>query len=260
MVLKSHEVGHKLMRLEIVQAGVALRLQPLNAQVTAGKMIHLLGPNGSGKSTLLSMLAGLQPYTGHIMMEGISLDAWDCHTLARRRGWLHQQQSPHGQMPVFHYLQQFLPLRLETRAEVQVNSLLQVLRLDNKLTKSIHQLSGGEWQRVRLAGVLLQSDPQINPQAALLLLDEPLTGLDVAQQRAAEQWLTVLCRHGLSVIMSGHDLNHTLQQADEVWLLKAGSMVRQGPPDVLLQPELLSEIFDVPFRRLSLPEGTFLFC
>ncbi|WP_075181667.1 vitamin B12 ABC transporter ATP-binding protein BtuD [Pantoea sp. 1.19] len=246
------------MVLTLNQAGFPPRLQPMSAQVAAGEMVHLLGPNGAGKSTLLALLAGLLPAVGEVQLAGRSLSAWRRRELAARRAWLHQQQTPAGPLPVWHFLAQHLPGACGPEAEVRVAELCAALHLQDKLSRPVGQLSGGEWQRVRLAGVLLQCDPQLNPLATLLLLDEPLTGLDVAHQQAVEEWLAARRREGLSIIMSSHDLNHTLQQADTVWLLQQGRLRAQGDPTTLLQPALLAEVFGVPFRRVSLPEGAFL--
>jgi vitamin B12 transport system ATP-binding protein len=127
-------------------------------------------------------------------------------------------------------------------------ALCQTFQLVDKLARPLSQLSGGEWQRVRLAAVLFQI---AQPDGKLLLLDEPLTGLDLAQQAAFDGYLASCVAQGLTVIMSGHDINHSLHHAHRVWLMKQGTLVQQGTVDEVLQPEGLSKVFDVPFRRLS---------
>ncbi|PKH26511.1 vitamin B12 ABC transporter ATP-binding protein BtuD [Enterobacterales bacterium CwR94] len=242
--------------LSLNQAGVSPRLLPVTTCVEQGQMIHILGPNGSGKSTLLTMLAGLIPYQGDIDYLQRPLAGWALPALARSRAWLHQQQLPSGQLSVWHFLAQH---RVgETDVETVVADVCRCLALTDKLGKSVNQLSGGEWQRVRLAGVLIQIDPAVNRDARMLLLDEPLTGLDVAQQHALEKQLKTLCEKGISVVMSSHDLNHSLQQADKVWLLQSGRLVAQGSAQEILQPAQLAATFGVTFQRFSLPEGDFL--
>ena len=107
--------------------------------------------------------------------------------------------------------------------------MCQRLRLVDKLSRMLTQLSGGEWQRVRLAAVLLQVWPSVNPHSRLLLLDEPTNSPDVAQKVALDRLLREFCQSGRSALVCAHDLNHTLQQADRVWLLHAGRLVAQGP-------------------------------
>lgn len=83
---------------------------------------------------------------------------------------------------------------------------------------------------MRLAAVLLQVWPTVNPLSQLLLLDEPTNSLDVAQKVALDRLLREFCQSGRSALVCAHDLNHTLQQADRVWLLQAGRLVAEGEP------------------------------
>ncbi|VCY75903.1 msr(A)_3_M81802 [Escherichia coli] len=117
-------------------------------------------------------------------------------------------------MPVWHYLT--LHQHDKTRTEL-LNDVAGALALDDKLGRSTNQLSGGEWQRVRLLRWCCKSH-QANP-AGQLLLDEPMNSLDVAQQSALDKILSALCQQGLAIVMS-HDLNHTLRHAHRAWLLK----------------------------------------
>jgi vitamin B12 transport system ATP-binding protein len=88
----------------------------------------------------------------------------------------------------------------------------------------VNHISGGEWQRVRLAAVILQIHPLANPSGQLLLLDEPMNSLDVAQQAALDRLLSELCAAGIAVVMSSHDLNHTLRHAHQSWLICRGDI------------------------------------
>lgn len=233
------------MLLQCEGVAIAQRLAPFNAGVNAGELIHLLGPNGAGKSSLLACLAGMLPGEGTILLSGQPLHAWTGSALARTRAYLSQQQVPAGRMPVWHYLM----LHNSVTDEAGLMTLCQTFQLTDKLARPLSQLSGGEWQRVRLAAVLFQI---AQPEGKLLLLDEPLTGLDLAQQAAFDGYLASCVAQGLTVIMSGHDINHSLHHAHLVWLMKHGALVQQGTVDEVLQPEGLSKVFEVPFRRLSI--------
>lgn len=238
------------MLLEIERAAVPGRLAPFSAQVSSGQMIHLLGPNGAGKSSLLALLSGLLPGSGSVQFLGKPLTAWSGSQLARYRGWLPQQQLPVGQIAVFHYLQQHL-LHADRPCDAALQRILAALQLSDKLARAVNQLSGGEWQRVRLAAVLLQVTPDVNSQGKLLLLDEPMAGLDVAQQAAVDGLLLSLCQTGVTVMMSGHDLNHSLRHAQQVWLLDGGQLVAQGSAEAVMQPEQLQQVYRLPFRKLT---------
>ncbi|MDS0113940.1 ATP-binding cassette domain-containing protein, partial [Enterobacter hormaechei subsp. steigerwaltii] len=124
------------------------RLEPVTAEVNAGEILHLVGPNGAGKSTLLACMAGLTTGEGKITFLGQSLVDWLPATLASRRSYLVQQQVPPFAMPVWHYLTLHLPDKNQVGL---LNEVAAALGLDDKLTRQANQLSGGEWQRVRLA-------------------------------------------------------------------------------------------------------------
>ena len=235
--------------LQLIDVAVAERLGPISAAVQTGELVHLVGPNGAGKSTLLMRAAGLSSGAGQIMFAGSNLSDWQPTQLAHQRAYLSQQQMPPFSMPVWHYLQ--LHQSVSPSDSVMLK-LVEDLGLADKLTRSVNQLSGGEWQRVRLAAVVLQIHPEINPQGRLLLLDEPMNSLDVAQQTALDRILIALCEAGIGVVMSSHDLNHSLRHAHTVWLLRSGKMIAQGNRDEVLSPQHLATAYNMHFRRLQI--------
>ncbi len=152
-------------------------------------------------------------------------------------------------MPVWHYLTLHLP---DKNQVALLHDVAAALGLDDKLTRQASQLSGGEWQRVRLAAVILQVHPVGNPHGRLLLLDEPMSGLDVAQQAALDTLLSALCRKGIAIVMSSHDLNHTLRHAHRVWLLARGKLIASGTRDSVLTAPNLASAYHMSFRRLDI--------
>lgn len=245
------------MLLRLQQAAVPGRLLPLTGELAAGQLLHVAGPNGAGKSTLLSVIAGLQPASGTVLLDEQPLSDWNGAAMARVRGWLPQQQAPLSQMPVWHYLRLHLK-QAAGQTDDRLSTLLKRLQLQDKLSRSLTRLSGGEWQRVRLAAVCVQVDPNINPHGRLLILDEPMTALDIAQQKAVDDLIADLCAAGISVIASSHDLNHSLQQADRVWLMDKGALIAQGEPAEVLTPQHLTPIYQIAFRQLELEGRTLL--
>lgn len=237
-----------LLRLE--QAGAAPRLAQVSAECRAGTLLHIIGPNGAGKSTLLARMAGLLAGEGEIQLAGRALARWEASELAVLRAYLPQQQPPAALMPVFQYLSLHQPAAArEEDAVTAIGQLAGRLTLTDKLSAPLTHLSGGEWQRVRLAAVMLQVWPTLNPNGRLLLLDEPYNSLDVAQQAALDELLHFLCGAGRAVVACTHDLNHTLHHAERVWLLSAGRMIAQGQAEAVMDPELLATVFGVPFQR-----------
>lgn len=245
------------MPLVLKDALVPGRLSATSATLSRGVLLHLLGPNGAGKSTLLAAMAGLQPVQGEIWLEGRQLKQWSGAELAKVRAWLPQQQPAPSSMPVYHYLQ--LHQQFSGVAQsAQLETLLKRLQLHDKLARNITQLSGGEWQRVRLAAVLLQCDPVCNPAGKLLIMDEPLTGLDIAQQKMMDTVIKSLCEQGVTVITSGHDLNHSLHHADEVWLMGEGKIIAQGTPHQVMTPARLSRLYGLAFRLVEFEQQPWL--
>lgn len=86
----------------------------------------------------------------------------------------------------------------------------------------------------------------------MLLLDEPMSGLDVAQQAALDTLLSALCRKGIAIVMSSHDLNHTLRHAHRVWLLARGKLIASGTRDNVLTAANLASAYHMSFRRLDI--------
>lgn len=225
------------------------RLGPITALVDKAQMLHLVGPNGAGKSTLLARLAGLTQGKGSVQLNGRPLEQWHAPQLARHRAYLSQQQTPPFAMPVWHYLA--LHQHHHPNDSV-VEEITHKLGLADKLGRTVNHLSGGEWQRVRLAAVITQIHPAANADGQLLLLDEPMNSLDVAQQAALDGMLSELVVAGITIVMSSHDLNHSLRRAHQVWLLRQGKLIASGPRDEVLTPQNLATAYGMPFRRLDL--------
>lgn len=237
--------------LTLSQVSVPGRLKGISARVEPGSLIHIIGPNGAGKSTLLACIGGLLPSMGGLNLLDRPLARWRGADLALRRGYLCQQAMPYDAMPVFHYLLLHQPQTADEAAVDKTVSYLTIaLALADKLHRPLGRLSGGEWQRVRLAAVLLQVWPDVNPQAGLLLLDEPAASLDIAQRVALDGLLAQLIGAGVAVLVCAHDLNHTLHHASRVWLMSSGALAAQGDVEHIMQPDILSPVFGVDFRLL----------
>lgn len=239
--------------LECHEISVEGRLSAFSAKILPGSRIHLIGPNGAGKSTLLARLAGMfdgrNTVKGEVLYNGQPLSEISGAQQARLRAWLCQQLTPASLMPVFQYLSLHQPrFAAPDAVEQTISRLCDTLQLRDKLTKPVTHLSGGEWQRVRLAAVLLQVWPVVNPDSLILLLDEPMNSLDVAQQQALDQLLCEFCATGRSVVISDHDLNHTLHYADQAWLMSAGQVIAAGECAEVMQADRLSTVFNVVFQ------------
>ncbi|MEC6795553.1 vitamin B12 ABC transporter ATP-binding protein BtuD [Photobacterium sp. S4TG1] len=230
------------------------RLLPQSFSLYSGQITHVIGPNGSGKSTVLSILSGLFDYSGSITLLNNELGEYDLPSLAHVRSYLAQQDKPNFSIPVFQYLSLAVSALQNvdmTQLQRALDEICQRLDIQDKLSRNIQQLSGGEWQRVRLAAACLQVWPTINPQAKLLLLDEPAAALDIGQEAAMYQLVRNISQQGITVVMVNHDLNRTLREADNVMLLDHGQCVAFGDVEQVMTVERLQAVFKTGIEKIE---------
>lgn len=248
--------------ITIDHLSVHSRLLPLSFQVQCGEVIHIIGPNGSGKSTLLSAMAGVLKHQGHVCIDGLQVNKASLAELALKRAYLSQNERPAFHIEVFQYLALSLPATCDLH-QIEVTKTIEYLTslvaVNDKLHRSIYQLSGGEWQRVRLVAISLQVWPSLNPHARLLLLDEPAAPLDIGQETLLHQLIRTIAQQGIGVVMANHDLNRTLRYADRVLLLDHGVLQAEGSVRELLTPTHLSALFKTAVRRVEVDGEACLF-
>ncbi|OLQ88347.1 vitamin B12 ABC transporter ATP-binding protein BtuD [Vibrio panuliri] len=233
--------------MHVKSLSVGERLLPLSFSASQGEIIHVIGPNGSGKSTLLSAVAGLQEHRGEVSIADLMVERASVAQLAEYRAFLSQSDRPAFNLEVAHYLSLSIPAGAKSliqEVDLVVAELAQILRIEDKLHRSVHQLSGGEWQRVRLCAICLQIWPTLNPYAKLLILDEPAAPLDIGQEALLYQLIDRVASMGVTVLMSNHDLNRTLNHADRAILLNQGVVEAFGSTAQVLTSERLSKVFN----------------
>lgn len=237
----------------LVAQGLAIanRLAPLDLRWHGGQLVALLGPNGSGKSTLLGALAGIQPVEGSVWLDGEVLIDLSWPELALRRAMLPQRQPQLFHIPVFQVLSLGLNETVApARQNEAINALCEALELDALLSRDFSRLSGGEQQRVLIARTLLQVWPSLNPAGRVMLLDEPLAGLDLHHQLALLRLLKKLAGQGLLVVLAIHDINLAIDWADRILCLQGGEMVREGGVE-LVDEALLAQVFQIRTDRIE---------
>jgi ABC-type cobalamin transport system ATPase subunit len=238
--------------LALEDFALAGRVGPVSGEFRAGRLTLLIGPNGSGKSSLLAGAAGLAEGEGRVRLAGRDLDAFDLFELSRHRAMLTQQVPlPQGLRGY-----ELLALAAEPVGGVSealcrsIAALAPELGLEPLYDRPLAALSGGEQQRLLIAKTVLQLDPKVNPDGALLLLDEPLAGLDWRHQLATLGLLRRCADGGLAVVASIHDINLACQFGDDIWCLHRGRLAARGGPEVVT-PELIAEVFGVRVRLLE---------
>ncbi|MCR9925201.1 vitamin B12 ABC transporter ATP-binding protein BtuD [Vibrio alginolyticus] len=251
--------------MHVKHMSVGSRLLPLSFECKAGEIVHIVGPNGSGKSTLLAAISGTLSHregmSGEVYVGDKNLLTLPLSEQAHVRGYLCQQSRPAFNVDVFQYLALSLPSGAEIadiKVRDAVNMVVELVQLQDKLHRSIQTLSGGEWQRVRLAGVCLQVWRTINPFSQFLVLDEPAAPLDIAQEGLLYQLINAMAAQGIGVLVANHDLNRTLKHADKVLLLNNGVLHSSGNADTVLTEEALGEVFNTQVKKVIVDEQPYL--
>ena len=231
--------------LEIAGLSVSLGrnsiLENISFKVARGSIHALIGPNGAGKTTLIRSILGQMPHRGTIMFR---------FTGNGRIGYVPQFLDFDHSIPLtvsdfIKLLLQDYPLFLAGRKRnmEKVEEIISVTECLHLKDRMMGGLSGGEFRRVLLAQALF-------PIPELLLLDEPASNMDEVSTSQFEQLLKKLQkRHGLSILMVGHDIRRILALAGHVTAVNR-RVVFDGKPDILQDPAKLAEIFGLGFPDL----------
>ena len=195
----------------------------LDLTIRAGEFYALLGPNGAGKTTILRMVAGLlQPDRGDIAIFGI--DARRDPIAAKRVvAWVSDEPMVYDRLTPLEYLEFVAGLwQIDGRtAQAKANDLVDWLGLRPHANELCGGFSKGMLQKVALAGALVH-DPQ------LIILDEPLTGLDAGSARQVKDVLLGKVRSGVTVIMTTHILEVAERMAERIGVISQGRLIAEG--------------------------------
>jgi len=219
-----------------------------------GKITVLLGPNGSGKSTLLRALAGLNRAEGQLLLDGHDLMPMPFARRAEQVVYL-PQSLPAGVH--LHVLESIIVAQRASgsnskQAETteQVMTLLQQLGIVHLALSYLDQLSGGQKQLVGLAQSLIR-------QPSLLLLDEPLSALDLNYQfHVMDLVRKETQKRNIVTVVVVHDINIALRHGDRVLMLKDGNLIADGEPEEVITPESLARVYGVRGRIERCSQGT----
>jgi ABC-2 type transport system ATP-binding protein len=200
----------------------------LDLSIKAGEFYTLLGPNGAGKTTTLRMVAGLlQPDSGAISVFGI--DALAEPVAAKQiMAWLSDEPMIYDKLTPYEYLEFIAGLwGVDARlAETRARDLISWLGLEPHGHERCEAFSKGMRQKVALAGALVH-------EPKLIILDEPLTGLDAGSARQVKTVLRERVSAGATVIMTTHILEVAERMADRIGVIADGRLIAQGTLDEL---------------------------
>ncbi len=233
--------------------GTRMVLEGFSARFGSASLCAVLGANGSGKSTLLRALAGLsEPCAGEVRLDGKILSRMPARERARHIAWLPQNIPADWPFTVHDIASQgrfphsgaFRPLSHQDQAVVE--AALARCDLADLAQRPVTELSGGERQRAWIARALAQ-------EADILLLDEPLSQLDMAHQKEIMELLAGLRNEGRRIVMALHDVNLALAYCDRAIVLSKGCSCGDGDPAQLLMPPLVRDAWGLDVARIPDP-------
>ena len=219
-------------------------LRDVNLDVTSGEIIGIIGPNGAGKSTLLRLLAGyLKPNEGSIAFSGRDLKDYNRRVLAQNIATLPQAIET----PFSYTVEEFVimgryphapkGLQYERHHVDFTDDVMEAMKIMHLRGRRLDALSEGERQRVYLAQCLAQ-------EPVALLLDEPVSHLDIRHQVETLDMLEGLHEEGLTIVMVLHDLNLASDFCSRVMLLAKGTLQAAGSPETVLTFQNIEQAYN----------------
>lgn len=219
-------------------------LSEVNLEVAAAEILGVVGPNGAGKTTLLRCIDRiLRPQKGCILVDTQDIQKLSRMELARAIGYIPQSVSPVFPVTVFDAVlmgrRPYISWRASDADRDKVLQTLYLLHIEDLAMREIHELSGGQLQKVFIARALAQ-------EPAVLLLDEPTSNLDIKHQLEVLGLIkSVVKEKGISAIMAIHDLNLAARYADRIIMMNRGMIVSAGDPVSVLTRENIQQVYGV---------------
>ena len=241
-----------------VQYGSHVLLHSITAELQAGQLCMVVGPNGAGKTTLLKCLDGeIQPTQGEVEFNRRPLDQWSTIELAKSRAVLPQISTLEFPFTVQDVvLMGRMPHGTTTEINLKIaREVLELCDCWHLAQREFTTLSGGEQQRTQTARVLAQIWQEHSVSDRCLLLDEPISALDLSHQHSLLRLLKELAHsQGIGVLCTLHNLNLAAQYADRCLILDNGRLVADGAASDVFTEETLSNVFDLDIWLKHHPE------
>lgn len=239
----------------VLERGGRRLLDGIDLAITPDRVTAIIGPNGAGKSMLLKVLAGeLKPNMGSVQLDGRDLRTFTPEVLSRRRAMVPQATSLSFPFTVIEVVRLGASVPgfdgVETAAHRIADQALRAVDLESFRARFYSELSGGEKQRVHIARALCQLDAahRAADEAAILMLDEPTSSLDLAHQVRVLDEARRQAEIGRAVLVVLHDLNLAATWADDIVLMSAGHVLSRGSPSEIFNDEVLSAAYGCEIR------------
>ncbi len=229
-------------------------LKDICLKIDSSRITTILGTNGCGKSTLLKTLVRLLPHTtGTITVEDIPIEQYSSQDLAQRIAYLPQsknipemtvlQMVLHGRFPHLSYP------RIYQKQDIAIaEQSLKTLGIETLASRQLRELSGGMRQKAYIAMALAQNAP-------VILMDEPMTYLDIAGQLHLGETIRFLADHGRTMVLVLHDLPLALKISDKITVLHDGGLLDSGTPDEILSHGSLEKAYQIKIHPVQTKNG-----
>jgi iron complex transport system ATP-binding protein len=239
-------------RSVVFQRGKRTVLAGVSLSFRSGEVVALLGRNGAGKTTLLRLMLGLaRPHGGEVTLDGVPLSRYSRREFAQRLAYVPQMHRAHfpyrvrdvvslGRMPALGPVG-----RMTEDDRIRVEETLRRLAIAHLAERPYTELSCGERQLTIVARALAQG-------SKLLIMDEPLTGLDYGHQVRLMEQIRRLADEGYGILMTTHDPDRALATATRVATLIDGTIADDGRPEDVLTAETIFRLYGVRCGTLPL--------
>ena len=208
--------------------------------VNQGEIVGLLGRNGAGKTTSFRMVIGMvPPNAGRVTFDGVDVTGMPMYKRARRGiGYLSQEPSIFQRLTVRDNIMailELMPLPKAARNE-RCDHLLEQFSLSHVSRQLARTLSGGERRKLEIARALVT-----NP--TMILLDEPFSGVDPIAVGDLQHEIRALRDRGISILLTDHNVRETLTVTDRTYIIDNGQVLREGPPQELINDDLVRRTY-----------------
>ncbi|MBE6513816.1 MAG: ABC transporter ATP-binding protein [Thermoplasmata archaeon] len=242
----------------IVQGyGDKIVLDGIDLEAESGQLVTVLGPNGCGKSTLIKTLCGIySPRAGTVTIDGEDVITMERKARSRLISYVPQDYTSGGHSSVYDTVLMGRRPYIEwtySQEDVAIcaDAILK-MKMENYVDSFINQLSGGQLQRVVIARSLAQ-DPDF------YIFDEPTSAFDMRNQLDLMRIMKAIIRDkGASLVVALHDINLAMRYSDKVLAMKDGKIYASGPPEEVITPTMLKEVYNVSADVVETVHGRYV--
>jgi len=209
-------------------------------QIEHRSIVGLLGRNGAGKTTTFRMIVGMiRPDKGQVLFEGHDVTYLAMYKRARLgMGYLSQEPSIFQRLTVWENLMAILetmPLGRRQRRQ-KADELVERFGLQEVANTQGRFLSGGERRKLEIARAMIT-------EPSLILLDEPFSGLDPITVEELQQEIRRLAANGVSILITDHNVNRTLEVVDKAYIIDHGKVMAEGPPSAIVRDPKVRQLY-----------------